>query len=419
MDVTTEFIIVLFSIVVPIVAILFMVITGFYKRRKVVATLTVIQLFIFTFYVSYLFLDYGASYNMISQQNLFLDDEITDLEQLIIELENEMEQIEDENRIIMQKEINRLKDLVNDNNVQAFNPGLEYVEVTPIPTALPITDTIHNSDSTELPLQSQSFEGCVYLESDIKSYSSDNIVSYPESGSFEMYGIHYFRGIESSASSGTVVYDIGGKGFTRLTGILGRTTDKGGTMTITGDGVLIDGYEIGETGEPIAIDATIPAGTGHVTIRFNSSSLGLGDALFSNTESAKLPIHSPPPEGGAYLESDIKSYSNNYIISYPKNGSFEMYGIHYFRGIESDDRSSTITYDIREHSYTKLTGTLGLTSGKGGIMTISCDNVLIEEYKIDETGIPIDMDTIIPAGTKQITIQFNSAHLGLGDALFL
>jgi hypothetical protein len=51
-------------------------------------------------------------------------------------------------------------------------------------------------------------------------------------------------------------------------------------MTISSDGILIDGYEISETGAPIEVDVAIPGGAGQVDIQYNSSDLGFGDALF-------------------------------------------------------------------------------------------------------------------------------------------
>jgi hypothetical protein len=97
-----------------------------------------------------------------------------------------------------------------------------------------------------------------------------------------MNGVTYFRGIVATGyNDKSVTYDIAGKGFTRLTGTFGRTSNNGGTRTITGDGKFLGGYEVSATGTAVFVDVAIPAGTEQIVIRFNARNLGLGDALFS------------------------------------------------------------------------------------------------------------------------------------------
>ena len=137
----------------------------------------------------------------------------------------------------------------------------------------------------------------VYLESDILGTISvlrDNrptIDSHPASGAFTMrdqvHGTRTFhRGLAASGTTLTdmfVTYDISGRGFTRLTGYVGRVMQIGNahTVTILADGRFIGGFENGG-GNDVSIFEVyieIPPGTNTIEIRFGGHA-GFGDAAF-------------------------------------------------------------------------------------------------------------------------------------------
>jgi len=285
----------------------------------------------------------------------------------------------------------------------------------------------------------------VYLESNIKEESSSGnrvllmargsgASRYPEDGSFSMGGKSYFRGIASSSSSdSSFKYNIAGQGFTRLTGIFGRVSDgrRGGTITISGDGVFLGGFEVSATGAPVSIDAAIPSHTQQIVIKLQPG-LGFGDAAFSDGVSQQSPTHPLPPTGAAYLESNIKSASSTgnrtvFVANvsggssrYPEDGSFSMGGKSYFRGITSSSSSdSSFTYNIAGQGFTRLTGIFGRASDgrRGGTITITADGVLLGGKEVSATGAPISIDVAIPSRTQQIVIRLQPG-LGFGDALF-
>ena len=132
----------------------------------------------------------------------------------------------------------------------------------------------------QAPTHAQPTAGMSFLESNIMSAAQSRMTRYPASGSFNMGGTTFFRGITSDWwNESTITYNIGGLGYTRLTGTFGRTGDEGGTMTITGDGMLLGGFEVSATGAPTQIDVAIPTGTQQVVIRLQRR-LGFGEAVF-------------------------------------------------------------------------------------------------------------------------------------------
>jgi len=124
-----------------------------------------------------------------------------------------------------------------------------------------------------------------YLENDIESVSNTCIKTYPKNGSFNMGNKSYFRGIVHSclATNAVITYDIAGRGFTRLTGVFGtnRSAISDGTITITGDGKLLGGFEVKLGTQPGSIDVNIPPNIQQIVINISSTSYGLGDAFFS------------------------------------------------------------------------------------------------------------------------------------------
>ena len=274
-----------------------------------------------------------------------------------------------------------------------------------------------------------------YLESEIKSASKDNhMIRYPENGSFKIGDKTYFRGISNTTSTfmqnnkdHTVTYDIAGRGFTRLTGVFGQVSGQTRvwrTITITGDGVLLDGFEV-RTNTPVSIDVAIPSKTQQLTITLEYG-LGFGDAALSGGTSQKSPNNPRPPAGAAYLESDIKSSSSDYMITHPQYGSLPIGEKTYFRGISNitstfmqNNKDHTITYDIAGRGFTRLTGILGraLNDTKGSTMTVTGDGRFLGGFELNATGSPGSIDVTIPQNIKQIVIRLEYG-LGLGDALF-
>jgi hypothetical protein len=133
----------------------------------------------------------------------------------------------------------------------------------------------------------------VYLEDGINRVADDGITRHPESGSFVMGETTYFRGIRATGRGPTMVwpsrilggritYNIAGRDFTRLEGILGRFDGTGGTVTITGDGRFLAGFEVSATASPIWISVDIPFDTASITIQFDNYGIALAEASFSN-----------------------------------------------------------------------------------------------------------------------------------------
>jgi len=162
---------------------------------------------------------------------------------------------------------------------------------------------------SEAPKEPEGNRGLVFVYKTGPNYD-DIMMKYPKNGSFKIGDKTYFRGISNTNSDSyvrgkdnTVTYDIAGRGFTILTGIFGGVLDEeqvsnslkivygsgsrpkpkivGGTMTISGDGRFLGGFEVNAGGTPVSIDVNIPPQTKEIIIRLGYG-LGLGDAFFSS-----------------------------------------------------------------------------------------------------------------------------------------
>jgi len=158
----------------------------------------------------------------------------------------------------------------------SWTPTAPTSQPTPVPTPAP----------TPAPVTVRQ-----YLESDIFSVSLPaNWNRHPENGAIDMYGVIFHRGISTTERGyGYAIYDISGRGFTRLKGNFGITAlGRGGVASIT----VTDadsGRFLGGVSEPVApwhvpvlLDVLIPLETQRISIWIDtpSSRVGLGDAFF-------------------------------------------------------------------------------------------------------------------------------------------
>jgi len=300
-------------------------------------------------------------------------------------------------------------------------PGTEQVFIRLQGRWLGLADATFLSGTSAQPLtHPRALPGEAYLQSDIVRTSSHRMDLYPQAGSFRMGDTVFFRGFVSHDRdhNSTITYNIAGRGYTRLTGTFGRTGSYGGTMTITGDGTLIAGFEIGATSAPYEIDVDIPQGTEQVIIRLQGRWLGLADAAFSSGAAVRPFTHQRAFPGEAYLQSDIIHASSHRMSGYPHDGSFKMGDTVFFRGFVAQDHNASITYDVAGRGFTRLTGTFGRQAGNGGTISITGDGVLLAEFEISDIAQPFEIDVDIPPGTEQVIIALQGRWLGLGDAIF-
>ena len=171
--------------------------------------------------------------------------------------------------------------------------GIAYVPVNAVVHAMGVnaqwneaTQTLNfGAIGTAQPPTNISKRTSVYLEDGINSVDRSGIARFPANGSFSMGETTFFRGITSSmgifGSTRSATYDISSYNFIRLTGTFGRVGNaSSGTITITGDGSLLGGFEIGRNDIPIIIDVEIPTGIQRIDIRFSGYNLGFGNARF-------------------------------------------------------------------------------------------------------------------------------------------
>ena len=140
--------------------------------------------------------------------------------------------------------------------------------------------------------------GRFYLESDIfATGTSSGWRSHPNIGPFTIGNVTHFTGISARAtnmngSTATGTFNIAGRGFTRLTGVVGHISNNlAGSLTITcGNGTFLGGetFNQGDSGAR-TVDIIIPPGTQEVTIRIQTNgplsgnaSLGFGSAFFEH-----------------------------------------------------------------------------------------------------------------------------------------
>jgi len=290
------------------------------------------------------------------------------------------------------------------------------------------------------PTHPPAFSDALYLENDIGSTQRLNLSAHPTDGSFVMGGYIYFRGIANnnavagSGFDGTATYRISGRGYeyTRLTGMFGRVSGTGSaTLSITGDGRLLGGYEHGPGDMPRQISVAIPSGVRDVTIRLQNGTGGLfalGDAFFS--ASGATPPHTHPPAVGdaVYLENDIISAQRANIDRFPASGSFSLSEVTYFRGIMNNSLTAgnaydgTATYRVDGRGFTRLSGMFGRVSGTGnGTLVINADNNLLGSFTLSPGDSPRQVDVSIPPGAQHVIITLQNGSAGLfafADAYF-
>ena len=86
-----------------------------------------------------------------------------------------------------------------------------------------------------------------------------------------------------------------------------------------------------------------------------------------------------------------------------------------------------VVFDISEHSFTRLSGYFGRTSGTGSItMSVVCldwPNRVLGEFHIPANVSPQRIDVFLPTGTRQIRIDMmsdgNNTGTGFGSAYFM
>ena len=277
-----------------------------------------------------------------------------------------------------------------------------------------------------------------YLETDIMSSSRTNVNMYPDSGTFYMSGLTYTRGIvnnntqEGMNNDGTATYRITGTGYMRLSGEFGRVSGTGGaTLTVTGDGKLLGGFQLFPEDLPKWLDIAIPAGVQDVGIRLQNGSGGifaLADAYFA-VGGPTQPNPQPPATADAtYLENDLISTQRSNVNSHPVHGSFLMNGITYFRGLVNNNAlngsgfDGTATYRITGRGYTRLTGEFGRVSGSGSAtLTITGDGKLLGGYILGENDDALQVDVGLPSGLQDVSIRLQNGSNGLfalADAYF-
>jgi hypothetical protein len=178
------------------------------------------------------------------------------------------------------------------------------------------THTLHLSDSAshvppviQLPPTNTPMPAVAFLESDIFALSSDvsnqgTWRGFPQNGSFIIGNVTYHTGVTVTTRSGlsnntigeavTLVYDISGRGYTKLTGVLGYTSisrnnnEASITVTCADSGRFIGGVGLIRNENPKNVDIDIPSNVSRISIRIYTQTsmqsfqaqVGFGNAAF-------------------------------------------------------------------------------------------------------------------------------------------
>jgi len=311
--------------------------------------------------------------------------------------------------------------------------------------------------------QPQVFEGAAFLESDIfarthggHATGAGRWTSHPGSGSFTMNSVSYESGVSISGTfpsgSGVYgVYHIGGHGFTRLSGMLGRLNGTHAVSLIVrclDNEVYLGEFAIPPGGSAQRVDIFIPPGTNRVRIDLRTHGInvrvGFGNAYFINDPSFR-----PPAHGRTYLGRDIFPVSQSggpnldsprrrRWNTHPSSGAFVLSGGRVFpRGLTADTGMNARsyythgTYNIAGRGFTRLSGVFGFISGSAsgatGRLIVTCadsgrslGNISIgRDNRIEYVDIPI------PSNVQRVTLRFEwravlggRANVGFGDAFF-
>ena len=283
------------------------------------------------------------------------------------------------------------------------------------------------ADDTSIP-----FSNAVYIPCDILAAYSSGLLFFPDSDSFAMGGVSYFRGMRTNngfwgSEDGIAIFNIEGRGFTRLSGVFGRANGTGsGALVVKADNRLIFGHPFDHVAGAAHLDIPIPPGAQEIHIRLQvnaaDTNFGFGNVYFYTDDTQP-----PPSTGNVYLESDIFGVSSAGLIYYPRSGSFIMHGITYFRGVTTDNgfwtsNDGTITYDIADRGFVRLSGVFGSINGFGGSLEIYGDNISLLSHTFVQGNAPRRIDVVIPPGTRQVTIQLrvtsSGANFAFGEAFF-
>lgn len=141
---------------------------------------------------------------------------------------------------------------------------------------------------------SPELEATAYLGQDIRAYQKSNMSmsEYPDSGSFKMAGISYYRGISSGASmmtnnSAAAYFNIEGR-YSLLSGLYGPvdyplSLKDSQTIVIIGDGDFLSKFDVRSEDAPklFSVDVT---GVRQLIISFSDGPFALADAVLTKSE---------------------------------------------------------------------------------------------------------------------------------------
>jgi len=278
----------------------------------------------------------------------------------------------------------------------------------------------------------------LFLENQIESTSSENVMRHPrDGGSFMMEGFPTpfafgLRTIDPFVQS-VATYDITGRGVTELRGTFARQIGNQGmpSLVVIADGRLVEGFTLWPGMHFHQIQVRIPAGTRILEVRMVSNgggTLGFGNAYFS-TATSTLPDNFIRPElrRSLFLESDIFSTSSSGMYSFPYNTSFIMQGQPYYHGWTMTGTGVGHRYAVYNIGETGMTNTGRTTTLQGWFGRIG-GNAGTGELRIYGDGFLLGAHTLpsgfsapgqiwisqnIPAGTREVRIQMQSIGAGV------
>ena len=274
----------------------------------------------------------------------------------------------------------------------------------------------------------------VFLPCDLRTPELYRLSTFPASGSFVMGEERFFRGVSTNnnahnAHDGVLSHSIYGRGFTRLSGVFGRTSGTGTVMLVVqADGRYIYGHVYNSLRGAELLNIPIPVGTEEIRIRLqisgNGTNAGIGNIYFIVDDTPP-----PPPHDEVFLHCDIRVTELYRLSTFPASGSFSMSDERYFRGVSTNNNAhnahdGALIQNIYGRGFTRLSGEFGRSSGTGTVvLVVQADDRYIYGHVYNPLRGPELLDIPIPVGTEVIRIRLqvigNGTNAGFGNIYFI
>ena len=145
-------------------------------------------------------------------------------------------------------------------------------------------------------------------------------------------------------------------------------------------------------------------------------------------ENYYMPI--APATTAVYLQNGINGTGVSNLRLYPASGTFTFGGTIYTSGIRTPDSTwqsrndGSITYNLTDRGFTRLSGMFGRVAGTGtGALLITADGRYLFSQTLASDTVQVHVNVAIPRGVGQITIRIlsntNNSSFGFGNAYFI